>query len=318
MNQNKWFFNYQFGFWNYHSKKHTLVSITAKVRKSLDEGKCACGVFLNLQKAFDTVNHKILICKLEHYGIRGLPLHLFQNYLEKRTQFVEINKKSSNVVPINHDVLQGSVLGPLLFLIYINDLIGVVNFSKIHHFAGDTNMLYTSNSLKDINRKINRYLKSIAERLKATKISLNSGKTELVLFRSKDKKITKNMHFKIKEHKINLISEVKYLGLILDENLRFKYHLQNLKLKLSRANCLLSKIRYYVKFALLQRNYYALFDSRLRNVNTTIYRSHSITLKAIKQWNKPQNVFKTILFPRKWHIPNIPKIYKNLHWKSVE
>ena len=120
---------------------------------------------------------------------------------------------------------QGSVLGPLLFLIYINDRNGVINFSKIHHFADDTNIVYASNSLNDINKKINRDLKSIAEWLKANKISLNSGKTELVLSRSKDKKITKNMNFRISGQKINMISQTKYLGLILDEHLTFKYHL---------------------------------------------------------------------------------------------
>ena len=91
MNQNKCNFNYQFGFRNHHSTNHALISITEKIRKALGEGKFASGLFLDFQKAFDTVNHKILISKLEHYGIRGLPLHLFQNYLEKRTQFVEIN-----------------------------------------------------------------------------------------------------------------------------------------------------------------------------------------------------------------------------------
>ena len=139
---------------------------------------------------------------------------------------------------------QGSVLGPLLFLIYIDDLNGVINFSKIHHFADDTNILYTSNSLEDINTKINRDLKPVAEWLKANKISLNSGKAELDLFRSKDKKISKNMSFRISVQKINMISQTKYLGLVLDEHLIFKYHFQNFKLKLNRANCLLSKIRY--------------------------------------------------------------------------
>ena len=139
---------------------------------------------------------------------------------------------------------QSSVLGPLLFLIYIDDLNGVINFSKIHHFADDTNILYTSNSLEDINTKINRDLKPVAEWLKATKISLNSGKAELDLFRSKDKKISKNMSFRISVQKINMISQTKYLGLVLDEHLIFKYHFQNFKLKLNRANCLLSKIRY--------------------------------------------------------------------------
>ena len=156
---------------------------------------------------FDTVNHKILISKLEHYGIRGLPLHLFQNYLEKRIQFVEINKKSSNLLPINHRVSQGSVLGQLVFLIYINDLTKwLSNFSKIHHFVDDTNILYASNSSKDINKKINWDLKSIAEWLKANKMSLNFGKMELVLFRSKDKKTTKNKNFRISGRKIKMIS----------------------------------------------------------------------------------------------------------------
>ena len=159
-----------------------------------------------------------------------------------------INEKSSNVLPINH----GVPLGPLLFLIYINDLNGVSNIPKINHFADDTNILYASNSLKDINKMmINCDLKSIAEWLKANKISLNSGKTELVLFRSKDKKVTKNMNFRISGQKINMISQTRYLGLMLDEHLTFKYYLQNLKLKLNRANCLPSKIRYYVKFPLL-------------------------------------------------------------------
>ena len=141
MNQNKCNFNYQFGFRNHHSTNHALISITEKIRKALGEGKFASGLFLDFQKAFDTVNHKILISKLEHYGIRGLPLHLFQNYLEKRTQFIEINKKSSDVLPINHGVPQGSVLDPILLLIYINDINGIVNFLKIHHFADDTNIL---------------------------------------------------------------------------------------------------------------------------------------------------------------------------------
>ena len=104
-----------------------------------------------------------------------MPLHLFQNYLEKRTQFVEINKKSSNVLPINRGVPQDSVLGTLLLLIYIDELNDVSNFSKIHHFADDTN-INASNSLKDINKKINCDLKSMAQWLKANKISLTQVK----------------------------------------------------------------------------------------------------------------------------------------------
>ena len=89
MNQNKCLYKYQFGFRNHHSTSHALISITEKVRKALDDGKFACGVFLDFQKAFDIVNYKIFLSKLEHYGIRGIALNLFQNYLKNRTQLLE-------------------------------------------------------------------------------------------------------------------------------------------------------------------------------------------------------------------------------------
>ena len=125
-----------------------------------------------------------------------MPLELVQNYLMNQIQFVKINKESSDVLPINYGVPQGLVLGPLLFLIYIDDLNGGVTHSKVYHFADDTNMLYISHSLKDTNRKVNYDLRHIVEWLRANKISLNSGKTEFILFRSKNKNINKNMNFR--------------------------------------------------------------------------------------------------------------------------
>ena len=107
-------------------------------------------------------------------------------------------------------------------------------------------MLYISSSLKEINRKVNYDLRHIVERLKANKISLNLGKMELILFRSKNKKITKIMNFRISGQKINIICKTKYLGLILDEHLTLKYHLENLKLKLNRASCILSLKKNYI------------------------------------------------------------------------
>ena len=132
-----------------------------------------------------------------------------------QTRFVEINKKSSDALSVNYGVLQGSVLGPLLFLICINNLTCVVTHSKVHHFLDDTNMLCISNSLKDM-KKVNYDLRQVVKWLRENKILLNSGKTELILFRSKYKNITKNMNFKISGQKTNIICKTKYLGLILD------------------------------------------------------------------------------------------------------
>ena len=125
-------------------------------------------------------------------------------------------------------------------------------------------MLYISNALKDINKKVSYDLGDIAQWLRVNKISLNSGKTELILFRSKNKNITKNINFRISWQKIDIICKTKFLGLILDKHPTLQYHLEKLKLKLNRTNCLFSKIIYFVHFSFLRTIYYPLFDTPLR------------------------------------------------------
>ena len=151
LESNKVIYNRQFGFRNNHSTTHALIDITEKIRSALDKGIFACGVYIDLQKAFDTVNHSILMDKLEYYGIRGVPKMWLESFLIGRHQFTHIKDRSSSKLPITHRVPQGSVLGPLLFLLYINDLHKAIQHSSVHHFADDTNLLYTNNSLKKIN-----------------------------------------------------------------------------------------------------------------------------------------------------------------------
>ena len=141
-------FSHQFDFRNGYPTNHALTSLTEIIRKALDEDKFTCGVFIDLQKAFDTVDHGILLSKLNHYGVRGVSYQWFKSYLTGRQQFTTIAHLKSDLCSINYGVPQGLVLGPILFLLYINDLNQAILHSKIHHFADDTNFLYASYSSK--------------------------------------------------------------------------------------------------------------------------------------------------------------------------
>ena len=141
-------FHNQFGFRKNNWTVHTLVQITEMIKVSIDSGKFGCGIFIDLRKAFDTVNHEILLTKLEHYGIRGNMLHWFKSYLSNRKQYVSINGKSSLPLDISCGVPQGSILGPLLFLLYINDIPNTSDVLNFYLFADDTNIYYESNPLQ--------------------------------------------------------------------------------------------------------------------------------------------------------------------------
>ena len=175
-----------------------------------------CAAFIDLPKAFDTVDHKILLSKMNHYRIKGIPYEWFKSYLTSRQQFITV-KKWSELSSIEFDIPQGSILGPLLFLyiyIYIKDLSKVIIFSSVHHFADDTNILYVSSSLKAINKKINHYLSNLVQWLRANNISLNFSKSEIVTFKSHSKQITKHLNFHLNGQKIIPKSHNKYLGII--------------------------------------------------------------------------------------------------------
>ena len=187
LRKNKLLLCYQFGFRIGYSVNHALTSLTELIRKTLDEDKFACGVFIDLQKAFDTVDHNILLSKLYHYGVKGTPHQWFKSYLTGRQQYTTINHQKSSLSNIKYGVPQGSVLGPLLFLLYINDLNKAVVHSKVHHFADDTNFLYASHSLKNLNKTVNFDLSNLVQWLRANKISLHVNKTEIVVFQITNK-----------------------------------------------------------------------------------------------------------------------------------
>ena len=256
-------YDLQFGFREKHSTNHALMSMIQQIRDTMDDGNTAVGVFVDFQKAFDTVNHDILIRKLEHYGIRGTPNNWFKSYLTDRKQYVTLDGTNSDHALIKHGVPQGSVLGPLLFLIYINDLHQCIKYSTTRHFADDTNLIHILNkSFPNRTRKINTDLRCLNHWLLANKISLNSTKTELIYFRKSGVPIPRK-RIKLNGLKLVPCSKVKYVGITIDEHVTFEPHRLILHSKLKRANNLLSISRHYVPNKILHQIYFGQLHSHL-------------------------------------------------------
>ena len=290
LEKHKLIYELQFGFRSCHSTGHALTDLTEAVRKSIDEGCYAVGVFIDLQKAFDTVDHEILLKKLNHYGIRGVANGWFRSYLTNRQQFVNINGKDSSLKTMQYGVPQGSVLGPLLFLIYINDLHLAIKYSTTRHFADDTCLLIKNKSLKRIRKLLNYDLKILTIWLKANKISLNASKTEFLLFRHPNKPINYDLKLRLDGKRLYPSKYVKYLGILIDSHLNWKYHIKALVPKLARANGMLAKIRHYVNSDSLRSIYFAIFASIMnygaqiwgQNLNENVKRVIKLQDKSIR------------------------------------
>ena len=143
-------YKYQYGFRENHSTDHALIEIVDSIKLTIDDDKIAGGIFVDLTKAFDTVNHSILLEKLNIMGIRGIPHKLMESYLTNRFQYVQIGNSKSTLLPINCGVPQGSVLGPLLFILYINDLANCCILVKIRIFADDTAIYLERSNINEI------------------------------------------------------------------------------------------------------------------------------------------------------------------------
>ena len=231
-------YSLQFGFRQKYSTTHALINLTESIRQTLDEGSFGCGIFVDLQKAFDTVDHKTLLHKLEFYGIRGVYNDRFKSYLSDRKQFVSLNGYNSDLMSVICCVPQGSVQGPFLFLIYINDLHKVIRYCKLRQFANDTDLFHTNKSVKNLNKLVNHDMKHLNNWLSSNKISLNVEKTEQVISKSPRKVLSDEIKIKLTGKRLYPSNSVKYLGVRIDKFLHWHDQVNNIAVKLNRANAL--------------------------------------------------------------------------------
>ena len=220
-------------------------------------------MFIDLEKAFDTVNHKILLSKLEHYGVRGVANDWFSSYLSLRKQKVSLEGISSEYRDISCGVPQGSILGPLLFLLYINDMHKAVKHSLMHHFADDTNLLCSDKDPKQLRKKMNEDLKLIFEWLCANRLSLNVSKTEFIVFKPPRKSLTERFTLKLNGVVLFESTKIKYLGVIMDDRLSWKYHIFELRKKLNKSIGIIFKMKKLCPQRILLSLYYSLVYSHL-------------------------------------------------------
>ena len=255
----------QFGFRKSHSTELAAVDVYDHLLRKLHEKQITCSIFLDLSKAFDSVNHKILIDKLYKYGVRGPSLRLFQSYLSNRRQYVKLCDIKSKFDVIDIGIPQGSILGPLLFLIYINDLPNASNF-YVKLFADDTILSLNKNNINELNTRVNIELKKIHKWLEANKLTLNVGKSKYMIITNK-RVSHKNFQLKINKTALEKCSSYKYLGLFFDKDLDWKTHVDYICKKLAKTCGIISKVRHCVDINTLKTIYYSLGYSYLRYGN---------------------------------------------------
>ena len=259
------FFESQYGFRKKYSTQHAILDIISTIQSNLDQKLFSCAIFLDLSKAFDTVDHNILLNKLYYYGFRGIIYDWFRSYLSERTQTTSVGSCISNKKQMMCGVPQGSVLGPLLFLLYINDISMASKVFKFHLFVDDTNILYADKSVKSLETVVNEELKKLHQWFTANKLTLNLKKSNFVIFSHYRKKVSA-VNIKIFDNSQNKFISlerkkyVKYLGLLIDENLSWKPHIDFICNKVSKIVGLLAKLRHFIPLHTLKTLYRSLIQ----------------------------------------------------------
>ena len=216
-------FDYQFGFPKLHSTTLALIELTDNIRKVLDEGNYAISVYVDLTKTFDTVDHEMLLDKMDRYGIRGHANDFFKSYLKNRKQYTVTNGVESYIDDVKCGVPQGSVLGPLLFSLYINDIYRAVGQDYIRLFADDTALFMYNENLNSLIANVVSKFNELYLWCVRNKLTINCDKTNFILFHATNKPIPKQMdEIVTSDMTIKRVKSFQYLGLTLDETLRFK------------------------------------------------------------------------------------------------
>ena len=280
----------QFGFRKYHSTIDALIATHDYIIENLDKNKKIMGIFIDLKKAFDSIDPQILIQKLEYYGITGPFQKIIESYLTDRKMYTTIQNYSSGTRPIKYGVPQGSVLGPILFTIYINDIKNLSKSDEIKLFADDTSIFSTGETYSELEENANKSLNECQEWLLINRLSLNIDKTQYMVFNRSESKIKLNLA--IGSIPIKQTSNTKYLGLTMQDNLKWNIHINNTINKLNKMIPLFYSIKKILPKNKLILVYKSLAMSVINYAIELYGRKNNVWLK---QMQKTQNRLLKIL-----------------------
>ena len=258
----------QFGFRKKISTNDAINSLCSNIYKNLDKSIPTMTIFLDIAKAFDTVDHKQLLKKLENLGIRGLALQLLKSYLTHRKHVVRIDDTTSDELVALRGVPQETLLGPLFFIIYINEMLNLKTNGIILSYADDTAIIINGNTWKSVEEIANNVLNTVVDWLNNNNFSLNVEKSNYILFGNRKTKIPLNLKLIIhsndnnKTYFVNRVENIKYLGVMIDSNMKWKQHIKNVTQKLRYLIYIFANLKYILNQKTLIKVYYALFESK--------------------------------------------------------
>ena len=348
--ENNLFYDSQYGYRKKHSTETACLELVDKIYQNLDNNRLPITFFLDLSKAFDTLNHSILLRKLQYYGVSASALSWFKSYLANRKQYVQIDTCRSSTQNITTGVPQGSILGPLLFIIYMNDINTVSDKFEFILYADDTSLNSTictfklNNNDHNISEIINNELSRINDWLIANKLSLNTSKTKYMIFHYPQYPIRNipNLQLKINDMMISQVHEFNFLGLILSETMSWSQHCNKVATKVSKAIGIMSKMKRVLNKHILLKIYNTLILSHfnyailcwgfqharliklqkkaLRIICKTKYNAHTDPLFKQLQTLKLSDIFNIQCMKFYYNHENnlLPKYFTHIYRRNME